>query len=156
MNAHKTPQQVAQRCRIVLAVARGEQDKDIAGSMGINCKTVALWRQRFLSEGPDCLWEVASGRGRKPRLAPDKVEEIINATLQTKPAAATQWSCRTMAKKAWCEQGNSQSHLAKPQSTAAPHRSFQAVPGSQVFAEIDGRRRPLSQPSRESPCALRG
>jgi len=99
VNAHRTPQQVAQRCRIVLATAKGQQDKEIAKSMGINYKTVALWRQRFLREGPDCLWEVVTGRGRKPRLTPDKIEEIINATLQTTPTAATQWSCRTMAEK---------------------------------------------------------
>lgn len=99
VNAHKTPQQVAQRCRIVLATAKRQQDKEIAKDMGINYKTVALWRRRFLTEGPDCLWEVATGRGRKPQLTPDKIEEVINATLQTKPAAATQWSCRTMAEK---------------------------------------------------------
>jgi transposase len=97
VNAHRTPQQVAQRCRIVLATAKGQQDKEIAKGMGINYKTVALWRQRFQSEGPDCLWEVATGRGRKPRLTPEKIGKIIDATLQTKPAAATQWSCRTMA-----------------------------------------------------------
>jgi|SRR5208283_3506910 len=99
VNAHRTPQQVAQRCRIVLAAAHGQQDKDIAKSMQINSKTAALWRQRFLSEGPDCLWEVAAGRGRKPQLAPDKIEGIINTTLQTTPDGATHWSCRTMAEK---------------------------------------------------------
>lgn len=97
VSAHRTPQQVAQRCRIILAAAKGQQDKDIAKSMEINFKTVALWRQRFCREGPDCLWEVAAGRGRKPRFTAGKIEEIINATLQTRPAGATQWSCRTMA-----------------------------------------------------------
>jgi transposase len=97
VRAHGTPQQVSQRCRIILAAAKGQQDKDIAASMQINYKTVALWRQRFLSEGPDCLWEVAAGRGRKPQLTTEKVEEIINTTLQSRPAGATHWSCRTMA-----------------------------------------------------------
>ncbi|MFZ3136325.1 MAG: helix-turn-helix domain-containing protein, partial [Thermodesulfovibrionales bacterium] len=90
---------MAQRCRIILAAATGKQDKDIARSMQINYKTVALWRQRFCSEGPDCLWEVAAGRGRKPHFTADKIEEVINATLQTKPAGVTHWSCRTMAKE---------------------------------------------------------
>jgi transposase len=99
VGAHRTPQQVAQRCRIVLAAASGQQDKDIAAHMQINVKTVALWRQRFAGEGTDCLWEVAQGRGRKPRFTPDKIEGIINATLQTTPAGATHWSCRTMAEK---------------------------------------------------------
>jgi transposase len=98
VSAHRTPQQVAQRCRIILAAAKDQQDKDIAKSMEINFKTVALWRQRFCFEGPDCLWEVAAGRGRKPQFTADKIEEIINATLQTRPPGATHWSCRTMAK----------------------------------------------------------
>src|SRR4030067_1127845 len=68
VSAHRTAQQVAQRCRIVLAAAKGQQDKDIAENMEINVKTVALWRQRFCHEGPDCLWEVAAGRGRKPQI----------------------------------------------------------------------------------------
>ena len=97
VRAHRTPQQVAQRCRIILALAQGLQNKDIAESMRINFKTVALWRQRFYSQGPDCLWEVAGGRGRKPRYTADKIEEIINATLQSQPVGATHWSCRTMA-----------------------------------------------------------
>ena len=67
VSAHRTPQQVAQRCRIILAAAKGQQDKDIAKSMEVNFKTVALWRKRFCREGPDCLWEVAAGRGRKPQ-----------------------------------------------------------------------------------------
>jgi transposase len=96
--AHRTPQQVSQRCRIVLAAAQGRQDKLIAADLNLNFKTVALWRKRFLSAGPDALWEVAEGRGRKPALAPEVIEKIVAATLQTKPPGATHWSCRTMAK----------------------------------------------------------
>ena len=99
VSAHRTPQQVVQRCRMIVAAAKGQRDKDIAENMKINVKTVALWRKRFSREGPDSLWEVAAGRGRKPRLTADKVEDIINATQQTKPKGATHWSCRTMAEK---------------------------------------------------------
>jgi len=74
--AHRTPQQVSQRCRIVLAAAHGQQDKLIADDLDLNFKTVALWRRRFTSEGPDCLWEVAEGRGRRPTLTPEEVESI--------------------------------------------------------------------------------
>src|SRR5512136_198235 len=88
VNAHRTPQQVAQRCRVILAAAKGQQDKEIAQSMEINPKTVALWRQRFFKEGPDCLWEVAAGRGRKPQFSADKIEQIIHATLQSRPTGA--------------------------------------------------------------------
>ena len=121
VSAHHTPQQVAKRCRIILAAANGEQDKDIADAMQINYKTVALWRQRFCSEGPDCLWEVAAGRGRKPQFTAEKIEEVVNATLQTKPAGATHWSCRTMAE----EQGMSKSTINRVWQSHGlqPHRT---------------------------------
>ncbi len=98
VGAHGTPQQVTQRCRIVLEASTGHQDKDIADSLQINVKTVALWRGRFLKEGIDCLWEVAPGRGRKPLYSSSKVAAVIETTLQSRPAGATHWSCRSMAK----------------------------------------------------------
>jgi transposase len=119
--AHGTPQQVTQRCRIILAAAAGSQNQEVAQELEINPKTVALWRTRFCREGTDCLWEVAEGRGRKPLYDADKVAAIIEQTLRDCPAGATHWSCRTMAK----EQGVSkatvnriwQSHQIKPHRT---------------------------------------
>jgi transposase len=116
--AHHTPQQVAQRCHIILSAAEGEQDKRIAADLAINFKTVAFWRGRFREEGIDCLWEVAAGRGRKPHYSRKKIKAIIDATLQTRPEGATHWSCRSLAQ----QQGVSkdtvnrvwQSHQLKP------------------------------------------
>src|SRR6266705_769863 len=119
--AHRTPQQVAQRCQIVLAASRGDPDKDIATDLEINFKTAALWRKRFINEGPDCLWEVAEGRGRKPTFTLQEIERIVDATLQTKPAGATHWSCRTMAKAQGVSKATVsriwQSHQIKPHRT---------------------------------------
>ena len=119
--AHGTPQQVTQRCRIILAAAEGVENNRIAEQLEINPKTVALWRRRFGREGTECLWEVASGRGRKPHYGTDKVAAIIERTLQHRPKGATHWSCRSMAR----EQGVSkatvnriwQSHQIKPHRT---------------------------------------
>ena len=96
--AHGTPQQVALRCRIVLAATAGESDVAIAKRLAVNRNTVILWRKRFADEGLDGLWDIAPGRGRKPRYEIDKIAAIVEATLQTKPAGMTHWSCRTMAK----------------------------------------------------------
>src|SRR6202521_3772810 len=95
--AHGTPQQVAMRCRIVLAAAAGESNVAIAQRLSVNRNTVILWRKRFSDEGLDGLWDVAPGRGRKPTYQIDKIASIVDATLQTKPAGMTHWSCRTMA-----------------------------------------------------------
>jgi transposase len=121
--AHNTPQQVSQRCQIVLAAADGQQDKVIADNLDLNVKTVALWRKRFVGEGADCLWEVAEGRGRKPTLTAADIEKIVDATLQTKPEGATHWSCRTMAKAQGVSKATVnriwQSHHLKPHRTQA-------------------------------------
>jgi transposase len=97
--AHGTPQQVALRSRIVLAAAEGHSDSAIARQLQVNRHTVILWRQRFLKEGKESLWEVATGRGRKPTYGPEKIQAVVHATLQTKPKGMTQWSCRLMAEK---------------------------------------------------------
>lgn len=99
LDAHGTPQQVALRCRIVLASAAGKNDSVVARELGINRKTVALWRGRFMAEGVESLWEIAPGRGRKPKYSAAKIEAIIDATLHSKPKGMTHWSCRTMAKR---------------------------------------------------------
>jgi hypothetical protein len=95
--AHGTPQPVALRCRIVVAAAAGKSDVAIAKELSVNRNTVILWRKRFGEEGLDGLWDIAPGRGRKALYGIDKVAAIVDATLQTKPAGMTHWSCRTMA-----------------------------------------------------------
>jgi hypothetical protein len=95
--AHGTPQQVALRCRIVMASAAGKSDVAIADELSVNRNTVILWRKRFRDEGLDGLWDIAAGRGRKPIYEIDKIAAIVDATLKTKPAGMTHWSCRTMA-----------------------------------------------------------
>lgn len=99
LRAAATPQQVALRCRLVLSATQGMQDLEIAAEHAVNRHTVALWRKRVSVEGIGCVWEIAPGRGRKPRYEVTKRNAIIRATLQTKPAGMTHWSCRLMAKE---------------------------------------------------------
>lgn len=96
--AQSTPQQVALRCRIILMALAGEQNQDIAAGLGISRPTVNLWRKRVQRFGIGEVWEIASGRGRKPHYDQAKRDAIINTTLQTKPKGMTHWSCRLMAR----------------------------------------------------------
>src|SRR5438067_13865758 len=142
-----TPQQVALRCRIILAVAAGKTEMAIAAENGVNRKTVRLWRERFRGGGPQALWEIAPGRGRKPRYDVTRIKGVIDATLQTKPKGNTHWSCRTMA----AAQGISKSSVSRiwRSHNIKPHRTetFQAVTRSQIPREAHGRGRPISQSS---------
>jgi transposase len=98
-SAFGTPQQVVLRCRIVLAAASGQSDQATAAELAVNRHTVRLWRQRFAQQGLRSLWEIASGRGRKPSYRAEKIQEIIDTTLQSKPKGQTQWSCRLLAQR---------------------------------------------------------
>jgi transposase len=120
LSAHGTPQQVAVRGRIVLAAAEDQPESAIAEQLGIYRKTVRLWRTRFAEQGLEGLWQVAPGRGRKPSYGPDKIKAIVDATLQTKPAGMTHWSCRQMAKS----QGVSRSTISNlwRSHNLKPHR----------------------------------
>jgi transposase len=116
--AHATPQQVVLRCRIILLKADGMNDIRVAEKLGVNRHTCRLWRQRMLADGPSGLWEVAPGRGRKPRA--DLAAKLIEATLSTKPKGQTHWSSRGMAR----EQGVHHSTVARVWSEheIKPHR----------------------------------
>jgi len=120
LSAHGTPQQVALRCRIVLAAAEGQAESATARQLGTNRKTVTLWRARFAEDGLEGLWEIAPGRGRKPTYGPEKIKAIVDATLQTKPSGMTHWSCRLMAKA----QGVSKSTVSNiwRSHSVKPHR----------------------------------
>src|ERR1039457_5991408 len=84
-----TPQQVALRCRIVLACAAGKPEIAIAAENRVNRKTVRLWRERFKTQGLQALWEIAPGRGRKAPSGPTQIKSVIDATLQSKPKGST-------------------------------------------------------------------
>ena len=96
-SAHGTAQQVALRCRLVLAAAEGKQDVEIAVAFRVSRHTASLWRRRVHEKGIGAVWEIEKGRGRKPQLDQARRDAIIAATLGTKPAGATHWSCRDMA-----------------------------------------------------------
>ena len=99
VSAFGTPQQVVLRCRIVLAAASGQSDHTIAEQLAVNRHTVRLWRHRVPQQGLKSLWEIAPGRGCKPSYGAEKIQEIIDTTLQSKPKGRTQWSCRSLAQR---------------------------------------------------------
>jgi len=75
--AFGTPRQVALRSRIVLAAAEGESDNALAQRFQVNRPRVSLWRARFAQGGPQSLWEIAPGRGRKARYGQEKTQQIV-------------------------------------------------------------------------------
>ena len=89
---------LVQRAQIIRMAAQGVLSQDIAAELKVSRPTVQLWRQRFLALRLAGLEKDAPRPGRLPRISPQKVRTVVEATLQTKPTDATHWSTRTMAK----------------------------------------------------------
>jgi transposase len=86
------------RARIVLRCAAGQKDSGVAAALRTTNATVGYWRRRFSQGGFDSLWD--EPRPGAPRqIGDEKVQQVIELTLQAKPKAATHWSTRLMAKK---------------------------------------------------------
>jgi transcriptional regulator with XRE-family HTH domain len=116
----------------------GETNLQIGAACQIDVKTVALWRGRFMQTGPQGLWEIASGRGRKPTYSVRKIKAIVQATLLSKPEAMTQWSCRQMAQA----QGVSKSTISTiwRSHNLKPHRvkSFKLSRDARFLEKLTG------------------
>jgi transposase len=80
--------------------ADGKANTYIADRLEVTPVTVRAWRTRFAKGGLADFGAVRAGRGRKPQISEEKIAQVVDLTLQSKPKGQTHWSCRTMAKKA--------------------------------------------------------
>src|SRR5207249_873056 len=133
--APSTPQQVALRCRLVLAAAAGKQDLEIASIYDVNRHTAALWRQRVRAAGIGSLWEIQPGRGRKPKYDQEKRDALIAATLETQRHDALELP--DPGESPGSKPQHRESALAIAQSQAAPEPHLQVVARFQVHREVD-------------------
>jgi transposase len=90
---------VVQRARVLLLAGKGVSNSEISEVVGVSRPTVLAWRNQFEKDGLVGFGEVAKGRGRKPSISDEKIAEIVDLTLHSKPEGETHWSCRSMAKQ---------------------------------------------------------
>ncbi len=95
-NSRSLPHGLVRRAQIVLACAEGEANSAIAKRLKLNNATVGKWRKRYREQGIEGLHEdLRAGRPRS--LDDERVAEVINKALNTRPPADTHWSVRSMA-----------------------------------------------------------
>ena len=92
-----TAQALAQRARVILGCAAGKSNTRVAHELRLTKQTVGKWRTRFLTQRLDGLLD--EPRPGAPRTVTDAdVEAVLTRTLESKPADATHWSTRSMAR----------------------------------------------------------
>ena len=100
IRSHTAPHRDVQRAMALLMASDGFANTRIASEVGVAPMTVKAWRERFSEDGLKDFSSVRPGRGRKPSIPAEKVEEIVRLTLHETPVGETHWSCRTMAARA--------------------------------------------------------
>ena len=91
----KTAQALALRARIVLRAAEGLSNTAIAAELAKH--TVGKWRERFVRLRTNGLLDEPRP-GAPRRIGDERVAELVDRTLSTRPRGATHWSLRTMAR----------------------------------------------------------
>ncbi len=90
------------RAKLVLLTADGAPSQEILDTLRISAPTLNLWRRRYRDCGIEGLKQGKTRPPRPPRVPPlpvEKVQAVLTLTLTGKPAAATHWSCRTLAQQ---------------------------------------------------------
>jgi transposase len=95
----RTPARLVLRAQIVLAAAEGKPNNVIAQQLETNRPLVGKWRTRFAQHGLAGIEKDAPRGGRPPARRQAMAAQIVEWTTQRKPANATHWSTRTLAKE---------------------------------------------------------
>src|SRR5215470_13283357 len=150
------PARVVERARMVLLIAEGRQDKDVAGVMKITPKKVSRWRKRFLTLGMAGLERDAPRPGRTPKIGAPLIRRVVNMTTRQKPPNATHWSTRSMAAAVGISEASVRRIWHSHGLKTASHRELQGQQRSGVRGKTGRYRRLVSEPARTRSGAVRG
>jgi transposase len=90
---------LALRACIVILAAEGKTNREIAEQLHASPRTVSLWRRRF-QESRLAGIEKAAPRGkRKSKVHGAMAHRILQKTMKERPANATHWTIRSLAKE---------------------------------------------------------
>ena len=99
MRSTTLPQGQTTRASIILSLADDLGPTEISRSLRVSCKTVHKWRNRFVNDGIDGLFD--QPRSGRPTVIDEKtVKRVLKLTTERIPREATHWSVQFMAEYA--------------------------------------------------------
>ena len=94
------PHRCVVQASALLLAADGVANEAIARECSTTPDTVRRWRRKFEQGGVAAVGSIAPGRGRKPEIAQETIDAIVEDTLHTIPDdESTCWSTRTMGER---------------------------------------------------------
>ena len=129
------PHREVVRARALLMAADGLANTAIAAALSVSPASVSGWRTRFAEEGLVKFAQVREGRGRKKAIPQEKIDEIVDLTLNYRPEGETHWSCRTLAAATGGVEIDCAAGVVGAGPQTAPGRDVQAVQRSEVRGE---------------------
>lgn len=97
VRAATSPQRTVRRANVVLRAADGLTNEEIAAELKVGINAAGKWRRRYASEGLAGITRDKRGRGRKPSVSKETVDEIVRRTREEMPPGRTHWSRSSMA-----------------------------------------------------------
>jgi putative transposase len=103
---HTTPQQVAQRGRMILAATEGQNNSQIARALGVSVDTVRTWRMRWIGLQAIALTDLSVSErlrdvprpGRPSEITAEQICQMIAmACEQPKERPISHWTGREIA-----------------------------------------------------------
>src|SRR3979490_2576633 len=77
------------RAKALLMASQGAANTAIAQALSVSAGSVGNWRGRFAEDGLARLGQVRKGRGRKPSIPQETIEEILDLTQNDGPQGKT-------------------------------------------------------------------
>ena len=84
--SQSAPHREVVRARALSMAADGLANTAIARALSVSPASVSGWRARFAEEGLVKFAQVREGRGRKRAIPQEKIDEIVDLTLNYRPA----------------------------------------------------------------------
>jgi len=98
-HGRSTEARLVERAKIILLAAEGKTNTAIAEELNTERHKIGRWRERFIEGRLKGIEKDRHRSGRKPIKRNEMALLIIEKTLQEKPANATHWTTRTLAKE---------------------------------------------------------